>query len=565
MPCIDASTHSSPCSFFSLVALGRGLTPALPQSGTLLAIENPAGTQEVLLSIDGPVGTAIPPTPETSAAVDEALLVLELPGTEAQPSDAAANNAAFVEAVASIYGNALRPAAARDISAIANATLYSITLDIQPQQRRVFGLQRIRYVNRSQVALNEIVFRLYPNTPYMGGALRITSARYNGRTAALTLDSGDPSIARLAATSALAPGAGVIVDLSFEVTVPDDPKTAYATFGWTAGVLSLPNAYALVPPLDQAGQWRIDPLPLFGDIVASDVAAYRVRIRAPSRYQVVATGECASRIDGAFTWSECSAAPVRDFAIHASDGYQRLEKAVDSIDGGSIKLRVVFLRTDQAAAQRALVYAVDALRSFETLFGAYPYTTLTVFQSTTPIGGIEYPMVAGVTPFKNDEAYFEWLVAHEIAHQWWYGLVGSDPVREAWLDEALTQYSTLLYARERSGARVADLRRSRFFLERWRLEVEARGDARAGQPTNAFARRGYAPIVYGKAPLFFDQVETEVGTERLLAWLRLYAAAGRYRIVTAGELLDAADQTGIGPQVRAAHARWIGGVDNGTP
>jgi aminopeptidase N len=35
----------------------------------------------------------------------------------------------------------------------------------------------------------------------------------------------------------------------------------------------------------------------------------------------------------------------------------------------------------------------------------------------------------------------KWTVAHEVAHQWWYGLVGNDQYAEPWLDESLATWS----------------------------------------------------------------------------------------------------------------------------
>src|SRR5262249_23488169 len=43
------------------------------------------------------------------------------------------------------------------------------------------GAERVRYVNRSQGTLNEIVFRLYPNIPFMGGRMNVTHITVNDK------------------------------------------------------------------------------------------------------------------------------------------------------------------------------------------------------------------------------------------------------------------------------------------------------------------------------------------------------------------------------------------------
>src|SRR5699024_2251727 len=43
------------------------------------------------------------------------------------------------------------------------------------------------------------------------------------------------------------------------------------------------------------------------------------------------------------------------------------------------------------------------------------------------------------------EEDYDYVIAHEIAHQWWYGVVGNDEFNEAWIDESLTEFSTALF------------------------------------------------------------------------------------------------------------------------
>ena len=80
------------------------------------------------------------------------------------------------------------------------------------------------------------------------------------------------------------------------------------------------------------------------------------------------------------------------------------------------------------------------------------------------------------------------------------------------------------------------------------------------QPTAAFDRSAYGPIVYGKGPLFFDAVRQAAGDQRFLAWLRAYFNRSRYGIARGDDLLRAADETGIGPAVRQAYQEWMLGT-----
>lgn len=545
----------------TFVALGASLTPSEPSADMaddaparvkpLVVFVNPQGTPTTLLAVTidaSPTPVLEPVQPPVVPRLDP-----EVNGVGELDED----GAAFEAQLAGRFARALRPSFAGELAGLAPLTVYSLTIELLPEQRRVTVRQRTRFTNRTQIALTTLPMRLYPNSAQMGARMRLTDSRAAEQPINAALDPADPTILRVALPRALAPGRATQFDLAFEIDIPDNPGVAYAAFGVGNDILALPNVYAMLPPVSETGLFRLDPLPLFGDLVSSEVAAYDVHVRAPASLVIIATGDCEARNEGALRLTHCVAAPVRDFALQASPSFRVIERQVIGVGGDSVLLRVVFAAGQSAAAERALVYMADAFAMYEPLYGAYPYRVLTVFQTTTRVGGVEYPMLSGVTPQPGDEAFFEWLVAHEVAHQWWYGLVGSDPLREAWLDESLTQYTTLQYVRSRSGEAAAARLRERFFTGRYAREVQDRGDNQPGKQTAQFSRAAYGPMVYGKAPLFFDEVRATLGDDAFINWIRRYATDSRYRLVGPDALLAAADASGAGPQVRASYAKWI--------
>ena len=79
------------------------------------------------------------------------------------------------------------------------------------------------------------------------------------------------------------------------------------------------------------------------------------------------------------------------------------------------------------------------------MFGDYPYSIYNVVQADFCYGGMEYPNLSIIS--NSIENYDEYLniIVHETAHQWWYNIVGNDEFNEPWLDEALTEFSTVLF------------------------------------------------------------------------------------------------------------------------
>jgi aminopeptidase N len=123
----------------------------------------------------------------------------------------------------------------------------------------------------------------------------------------------------------------------------------------------------------------------------------------------------------------------------------------------------------------------------------------------------------------------EGVVAHEVAHQWFYSVVGNNQVDEPWVDEALVQYATLLYYQDvHSSSGAAGFRGS---LERRWNRVD-RADIPIGMPVRAYTDQEYGAIVYGRGPLFIETLAKEMGQETFAAFLRDYYQTYQWGIAT---------------------------------
>ncbi len=147
---------------------------------------------------------------------------------------------------------------------------------------------------------------------------------------------------------------------------------------------------------------------------------------------------------------------------------------------------------------------------------------------------MEYPQVSllGIelySLFRND---LEMLVAHEVAHQWWYQIVHNDPVNEPWLDEALAEYSMKLYMEKLYGKKSADDLQT----VRWQLPLDAlkaaQTDDAIDQPVANFANGAqYEAIIYGKGALLYAALRQTLGDRAFNKFLQDYLARHRYQIV----------------------------------
>jgi len=469
---------------------------------------------------------------------------------------------------------ALLPWAQADLAGLEDLTQYAIELSVEvgarhsgqdgldegatsvPNASPLFLIQGrvgVRYTNTEDAPLDRVVFRLFPQTPGYGGQMRVDEVLVGGQPATTRLEFMDSAL-YVMLPQPLHPGETITLQLAFRVAVPEGTDVGYGQFSYADGILALPNVYPLIPAYDDEG-WNVELAPAYGDALYSDVALYCVQVRAPSEQVVVASGSALTRVecsDGTATTTFVSG-PVRDFAVVMSADFVTSTATVD----GTL-VTSYYLPQDAEGGERALGYATEALKVFSELFDPYPYAEFDVVETPTTAGGIEYPglVVIAQRLYEENGGFFEFATVHEAAHQWWYGLVGSDQVDEPWLDEALTQYSTLLYYEEVRGSDVADNVRKRSFEQPYEKLVEEGRDAPVGQPVRAFSREDYGPVVYGKGSLFFQALRDEVGDEAFFAILRAYFEAYRYKIATPEGFLALAEEVS-GQELDSLYEKWI--------
>jgi len=373
------------------------------------------------------------------------------------------------------------------------------------------GHQQVRYTNREDVALEDIYFRLLPNGA--GGQLSVSNVTVDGQ--AVQAAPGAPGTENLALRvplpAPLAPGQQVAIALDFALVVPREAGGNYGLLGYLQDTLVLDAFYPMIPAYDQAG-WNAAPPPPNADASYNDASYYLVRVTAPSALVLVASGvEVERQRVGDEQVVTFAAGPARDFYLAGSELFQvRLSETV-----GQVRVNSYALPGQEDAARRALRAASEAIEIFGQFVGPYPYTEFDIVNAPL-VGalGIEYPGVVGISRPLYDgrgsdtQLALESTVAHEVAHQWFYNVVGNDQPGQPWLDEAMAQYLTMVYYREAYGdAQAAGVRAS--WQGRW--ERVSNQEIPIGLPAGQYSGREYGAIVYGRGPLFLEALATQMG------------------------------------------------------
>jgi aminopeptidase N len=212
--------------------------------------------------------------------------------------------------------------------------------------------------------------------------------------------------------------------------------------------------------------------------------------------------------------------PVRDFAFAVGPLVAETRMV------GQVLLRAWILPEHDADFELVLDTAAEQMALLDEWVGPYPYKELDLVDAPGAFGGIEYPGLVFLGTLGS-----AWVVeptVHEVAHQWFYGLIGNDQVREPWLDEAAATYAEALYYERAFGTG-----RATSFLSQLRAVLRSHPDP--AQPIGLAVSdydtvRDYSLFVYFKGALFFDALRQRLGEDTFRAFLASYDEAFRYAI-----------------------------------
>jgi aminopeptidase N len=473
------------------------------------------------------------------------------------------------------YRPAMLPQFVGDMAAHADAPRYTIdlVLTVTPTEATLTGHQTVLYTNRAPAALDRIVFRLYTNLESYGGDMEVSQITADGLSAESNLDP-TRSVLSVILPQPLGRGESVTLEMDFIVTVYEGVTRLYDQFSYLDGVLALPDAYPVLSVYEpESGWWQVTDQPQ-GDAVFSETAFYTVAVTAPAKWILAVSGsevEMMANQDGTLT-HHYVAPLMRDFALMASANYVAISGEQDGVivnlyyDPDVLPPTSSAMPDPQVAAATAragLQMTGNAMRIYDATFGQYPFAELDVVQTATTAGGIEYPglfvVSSGIWDREND--FFEWVMAHEAAHQWWYSLVGNDQTLHPWMDEALAQYSVAIYIRDREGT-AAYQGALDFYRSQYESYIESNPDQVIGEPVTAYPEDAYFFMIYEKGPLFFAALDDAYGHTAVISMLRAYFAAYRYAIAGPDDMLASFEST-LGQDLEPIFEDWIGTVPVG--
>jgi len=409
--------------------------------------------------------------------------------------------------------------------------LYVLNVTLDYAGGNVHAQQRIEFANPTGQAITELKFNVPPAR--RAGAVEFRDVRIFGQAEPLPFDLND-TVLTVHLPAPLPPDKAIAITFDFTFKVPlqevilgiggDD--TSRGPYSLTCG-----HWYVMLAPF-RHGEWDTPAYVPIGDPYTSELADYRVSILAPEGV-IIAGGGDESR-DGRLWRYALDRARV--FAFAASDVY-----VVDAIEEGGVTFIHYAYPEHRATSAAVLNAAARAVRLFERLYGPYPYKALRIVE-TGRQQGQEYSGMVGIgttiyAGYRGRGARHDLIATtvHEVAHQWWFNVVGNDQIRSPWLDEAFARYGELRFYQEYHDA-DADWWYGYFILGREGGRLTGAIDLPLSEYPDS---RAYINAVYRRGLMFLNDIRKQVGTETLDAALKDYYQSQAYKEADQDAFFDA--------------------------
>lgn len=420
---------------------------------------------------------------------------------------------------------------------------YRIDLDVDWQSGTFAGTAVLTFENETTVPLDHVDLNLFANDASIYGAARLDVLDVSvGEIQTLSVVQSNPTRLSVRLPAPLEPGQTASLATRFRGSAAPSPETSgHAASGY--GVLTknrtsfvLTAFYPILAVPEGSGPEATCGV---GDRLWSESSDYTVTVRTAEPVDAAATGRLVSADwqDGR-TVHRFEAAAARDFSIVLTRGYEEGE-----IQTGGMTIRSHFSSDSREASSRTLELAYESLLLYESLIGPLPIQEIEIVEVPLQrVAGVEFDgliLVSASYARAPSDPFYDIIVSHEMAHEWFYAAVGNDPVAEPWLDEGLATFLSNEFLAEVRGTSTATSERTR-----WSTSYDA---ARAGTPALSIAlpscayptSSSYSTFAYGGAAWFLHNVREEIGADAFFGALSAYYATHVGRIASGDDLLAA--------------------------
>jgi hypothetical protein len=450
---------------------------------------------------------------------------------------------------------------------------YKINVTLDDKNYMLNGDEEFEYINNSDSTLNVLFIHLWPNgyknkitalskqLASMGNYFLFYAKRkdigyidsldftVNGAKVEMTYYQGFEDIAVLKLNEPIAPGGKAVVKTPFRVKLPSG---SISRMGHVGESFQITQWYPKPAVFDKEG-WKPIPYLTQGEFY-SEFGSFDVSITLPKNYIVGSTGDLQTQSE--IDWlNELAKKPlpeqltndfpassaemktirykqskVHDFGWFADKRWivRKGEKQMPHT-GRTVATWAMFTPENAKMWEKGTEFIGDALYTYSYWTGDYPYNHCTAVDGTISAGGgMEYP---NVTVIGNSSSEFQLatVIIHEVGHNWFYGIFGSNERENGWMDEGINSFMETLTLETKYGdpklyiGIVEEKIGTKLGLDKFPLnyqnEIMYDLTARVGedQPIQthsaAFSGMNYGAVMYKKTGLAFNYLKSYLGDD----------------------------------------------------
>lgn len=295
----------------------------------------------------------------------------------------------------------------------------------------------IKAKNLSEKNWRELVFYFIPNVFQKGhqntndkgfSNVKINSIEVEGEKAAFSLNK-DTLKVKLSGKMKKNESRTVAVDYNF--TVPEEGNR----FSKIEDRYYLAQWYPMLATFEK-GKWNKKDYQDGLETFLTDFSDFKVKYDFPKGYSIASSADEDPALKK--NTGEIKAENVREIFIAAFKDMKHYDS-----DSNGVKIRLFTEGDHNKDPKEALKLAKNALSFYQEKIGEYPHKQLDIVMDKGQ--NMEYPGIITVDPYTENDRFFKTALVHEIAHQYFYGVVINDQYNDAWLDEGITEFATNMY------------------------------------------------------------------------------------------------------------------------
>ena len=436
---------------------------------------------------------------------------------------------------------------------------YTIDVTLNDREKTLDAFEKIVYTNNSPDTLHFIWFHLWPNaykndkTAFSDQQLELGNTNFyfsdkeqrgyinrldfkvDGTTAKTEDHPQYIDIIKLILSKPLPPRQQITITVPFHEKLPFN----FSRGGYDGESFQITQWYPKPAVYDKNG-WHPMPYLDQGEFY-SEFGSFDVSITVPKNYVVAATGILQNEDEkewlagrSRFEWhpkkqktksksgiiktvtqkfppssSETKTVRYKQDSVHDFAWFADKRFIVDTdtcrlASGRVINVYSFYTSGEESTWKNSVQYSKDALRFYSNEIGEYPYNVASVVQGPQSFGGgMEYPIITVISPMSSPKE-LDHIIAHELGHNWFYGILASNERDHPWMDEGINSFYEYKYIQLKYG-------RTKAYELLFQSAAVRKLDQPITTPSMQFSEINYAAVAYHKTAEWIRLLESQLG------------------------------------------------------